>query len=203
MAVDTLDKQLAALRDGDQTIADALATLETKLEAWLSAMRDGQASIAAALKEVDGLENSEVTADLHAAPPSTPAEEPSAPAEEPPIVQDAPDRVPESQPEATAERSHGLFQTPVRAGPVTEADAHELEPEDQAVEQAPPEDDEALLAELDEETATLIRVKRRLSNNTRSVRELLDEMRTERDPGRGKPQQRTRWWRRPNERQSD
>jgi ElaB/YqjD/DUF883 family membrane-anchored ribosome-binding protein len=39
------------------------------------------------------------------------------------------------------------------------------------------EEDEALLASLDAETANLVRVKRRLAGNRRSVRELLEELR--------------------------
>jgi hypothetical protein len=40
------------------------------------------------------------------------------------------------------------------------------------------EEDEALLASLDAETANLVRVKRRLAGNRKSVRELLEELRS-------------------------
>jgi hypothetical protein len=80
-------------------------------------------------------------------------------------------------------------------------EADQLPPEgDAGADERPaPEDDEALLAGLDEETAKLIRVKQRLSGGTQSVRELLEQVQTEHDPKLDKPQQRSRWWRRSNE----
>lgn len=61
-------------------------------------------------------------------------------------------------------------------------------------EQQQREDDEELLSTLDPEVATSIRVKRRLGNNTRSIRELLDEYEQEQGTGKGQPR-RKRWWR--------
>lgn len=66
-------------------------------------------------------------------------------------------------------------------------------PKPQAADHAPEtpsagqsdEDGEALLATLDTDTANWIRVKRRLTGNRRSVRELLDEFRAQRGAPKG------------------
>ncbi len=56
------------------------------------------------------------------------------------------------------------------------------------------EEDESLLSTLDPEVATAIRIKRRLGDRTRSVRELLDEYEQEQEASK-KESQRKRWWR--------
>ena len=97
-----------------------------------------------------------------------------------------------------------MFQTTVPIRGVPKPERRKPADGTEASGSASLEEDEALLAELDEETARQIRVKRRLCNNERSVRELLDELQGEHEPGETRSQQqRNRWWRRPNERQSD
>jgi hypothetical protein len=77
----------------------------------------------------------------------------------------------------------------------------ELQPKNESPKESSglTEEDEALLAELDEKTAMLIQVKRRLSNNTRGVRELLEELKAERKRGEGRTKH-SQWWRPSNER---
>ncbi|MBU0637572.1 MAG: hypothetical protein KKB50_01805 [Planctomycetes bacterium] len=198
-----MDKQLATLRDGDDSIAGALAGVETQLAAWLSAMREGQAAIVAGLRPIDPVGEPTVTPVSQAAPPPTPSDETKEPVTEKPAAVNEPDSVGVSEPGQAAPRSSRLFQTPVPRGGGIKADDRAPEVVAGADGQPSQEDDEALLAQLDEETASLIRVKRRLGSNKRSVRELLDELRAGHEPGGAKSQQRTRWWRRPNERQSD
>lgn len=67
---------------------------------------------------------------------------------------------------------------------------------------APPLDGEALLATLDEDTANAIRVKRRLTHGRRSVRDLLEELRSTPAPAAAEAapaQKKPRWWRRRDE----
>jgi hypothetical protein len=214
MDADAVDKQLAALRAGDETIADALAKLETQLTAWLSVMRDGQAAIVAGLTRTPPAEAPPGAPDVpqpseapDGAEASAPREELAAdviePAPETPDVAREPESSAESEPQPKAAPGGGMFQTsvPIRGVPKPERP----KPADASESGAPAfsKEDEELLAELDEETARLIRVRRRLCNNERSVRELLDELQGEREPDETRQQQRNRWWRRPNEQQSD
>lgn len=64
---------------------------------------------------------------------------------------------------------------------------------------ATPEDDETLLKSLDEDTANAIRVKRRLIGEKRTVRELLEEIRSARPAVREAGPNRKRRWRRRND----
>ena len=203
MGADTVDNQLAALRDGDDSIAGALTAVETQLAAWLSAMREGQAAIVAGLRPIDPVGEPTVAPVSQASQPPTLSDETKEPVTEEPAAVNEPDSVGVSEPGQAAVGGSRLFQTPVPSGGDVKADDRAPEVVAGADGQPSQEDDEALLAQLDEETASLIRVKRRLGSNKRSVRELLDELRPEHKPGGDKPQQRTRWWRRPHERQSD
>jgi hypothetical protein len=218
MGADTVEKQLGALRDGDETIAGALSELDAKLTEWLSAMRAGQAAIVTGLappgtdaaQAVSGgaaaSEGASPGADAPAAP--TPSEaEAGAPTE--------PEAIAEPETGARTRRGGGIFDTPVRAGGGEESGRGKKERSGRdngtaagtgqtaagPSESELGEDDEALLAELDEETASAVRVKRRLSNNQRSVRELLEEIRAERKAGDDRARPRTQWWRRTHEQQ--
>lgn len=94
----------------------------------------------------------------------------------------------------------------VRAPDTTTTDASPSPPVDPLAEQAPatgaapaPDaaaEDEALLAQLDPETANALRVKRRLTGNRKSIRQLLDEMQASGGPGTPPPAAKSkRWWR--------
>ncbi len=209
MSADSVNKRMEALREGDQAITHALSELDTKLAAWVAAMEQGQGLIA------HGLEQSVAAVDEEPVAVG-PAESEEAVAEiaEVAEVAEAGEVVEASEsvtePEAVEdmetvesiefeESASGMFQIPRQA----RATAESGEPEASAPESGADseEDDEALLAQLDEETAKMIRVKRRLCNNQRSVRELLAEVQREEPPAEGHSQQRKQWWRLGHERQ--
>ncbi len=178
MKNEALEKQLSALREGDQVIADKLGELDDQLAAWMTAMRAGQTVIVDGLADlaarVTGPTEPTETRDPEAEPPGDVATDASREA----TGQDAVDEDP-------VDDEIGLFESPVLP---TE------QPEPAGLTQQ--EEDEALLAELDTETATLIRVKRRLSNKPRSVRELLEEIRAEQGRAQTEKKETSRWWRR-------
>lgn len=219
MGANTVDKQLGALREGDEAIAGALSELDTKLTEWLSAMRAGQAALECGLLEESGREG-EAPAEPHAPASSqtVAASEPAStgagqvpldgeagtPSEPdvvaPPVSAARKDTDPDLHRDGTRSGG-GMFETPAPTGGNVPANGPEHRAETASDVRPSPEDDEALLAQLDEETASAIRVKRRLSNNQRSVQELLEEIRAEQKPTDGKTQPRTQWWRRANEQQ--
>lgn len=103
-------------------------------------------------------------------------------------------------------------------GQVTDAHAHgsrlfqggavqarPSEPDPGGAEETQPlsEEDERLLARLDPATANMIRVRRRLTGNRRSVRQLLEELGPEarKDDGSAAGGKNKRWWRRGHEQQ--
>jgi hypothetical protein len=179
MSETTVQERMAALRTDDGLIEGAVAELNTKLAAWVAAMRRGQAALLD-----DGVR-------VSAAPTGEACSK---------------------QPTASCEQRHG---TAIRrggklfAGQVPTSTAAEYHRPTSGAptpalthEAASPadDDDEALLAGLDAETASAIQVKRRLAGNQRSVRELLDEIRSEESAAKQAESERTRWWRRGNER---
>jgi len=204
MGADTIEKQLGALREGDETIAGALSELDAKLTEWLSALRAGQVAV------VTGLEPPGADA-AQTVPGGAAASEAASTGAGAPSESEV-----AGQPGAGARtrRGSGMFDTPVRVGGGEESgNCNGQSGKDDGTgagagqiaagpsELGLGEDDEALLAELDEETATAIRVKRRLSNNQRSVRELLEEIRAERKAADDQGRPRTQWWRRAHEQQ--
>ncbi len=211
MGADIVDKQIAALRDGGESIAGALSDLDAKLTEWLAAMQEGQAAVVDGLTWVaDTLEAgapaetasvAEVTAELETVPEDESVSKGEAVSRSEAVVAAEPE--PEPEPPPVAKPGRGMFQKPVRAVGDADSDAPAAGPESEQPgdESASAEDDEALLASLDEETASAIRVKRRLSNDKRSVRELLEELQAERPKSKGTTQQRGQWWRRGNEQQ--
>jgi len=204
MSSHSLDNQFAALREGDALVAGALTELEAKLAQWLSAMREGQAVISDGLGRLD---DAPATPEPRRALPEDAHEPAEAPADETPAA-DAVEAVVEQpvtaaapvddEPEAEVESVGGMFQMPSDdAGRETEQNVAGAAGDN--VEPPEPEDDETLLASLDDETAAEIRVKRRLCNNRRSVRELLEEMKNEKPAQDEKTRQRKSWWRKTNE----
>ena len=171
MGADTLHSQLEALREGDEAIASELADLDAKLREWLEAMRSGQARLVAVLTRSDSGESEHATDDPMAA-----GTEPT--------------------PDESTERRQRLFQTETPSVGVQEPVGAFAADEPTTEEPVSSADDEALLAELDEETAKLVRLKRRMSGKRRGVRELLEEIRTERKPAAPRENQRSHWWRR-------
>jgi len=180
MGETTVQERMAALRTDDGLIEGAVAELDTKLAAWLAAMREGQTALTGGVGRSSAATNED--ARLERAIAGSP-----------------------EQHQGTAVR-HGskLFEGQVPAVTVAGRDRPISEtptlPSRDEVSCSEDEDDEALLASLDAQTASAIRVKRRLADNRRSVRELLEEIRSERPPGEATDSQRTGWWRRSNER---
>lgn len=98
---------------------------------------------------------------------------------------------------ARPQRGHGLLTTPVTQHPdAGSALGHESQAA--AAETLPAGDEEeALLATLDERTAALVRIRRRLSMNRKSIRECLAEIQHEERSAGAKPEtpvKKPGWW---------
>lgn len=187
MDATTIDSRIAALHADDGVIEQSFAELDARLVEWLVAMREGQTALLVGVRQV-------------IATPET-----DSAAEHPPPADDEP------EPNAALQRGSGLFRQDRgnessldTGGPETEHESGKTGPDPLPSETAPADsevaapkvdDDEALLSSLDPETANTIRVKRRLTGNKRTVRELLDEMRSGRTGGKEADPQRKRWWR--------
>ena len=191
MSADSVNQRLETLREGDQAIVYALSELDTRLAAWVTAMEQGQSLIARGLElksagvAVEAEVSAPVVAELVEAASSAAEPETAEREEDVAAVE-------------FEESASGMFQVPKRDHTATESAENEAGAE---LGEFGVEDDETLLAQLDEETAKIIRVKRRLCNNQRSVRELLVEYQREERPAKGQAQQRKQWWRLGNERQ--
>jgi len=170
-------QQRIALLGEDGSIPAALRELDRKLSSWLEVMSRAQT----ALRD-------------RAQPQAVP--QPTG-------------RAAQSETPARPATSRGMFVvSDPQALPSGRADARRKTPGKvgrRAPPAAPPEvaalgaEEEALLATLDEETATAIRVKRRLGG-TKSVRELIEEATaTESAPGSGRKSGKKGWWRRNDE----
>ena len=170
----TLHKQIAALRDDDGLIAQALSDLDTTLATWLTVMLEGQTAMLAQFRRND-------------TPADAPTIERSDTVDSPPKQPDSPgSRLFRGSASSTVNLDH---KPPISETPNVTPDNATMTPDD----------DEELMASLDIETASVIRVKRRLSNNTKSVRELLDELGIEQSSSKGANPRRSRWWRKDNE----
>ena len=188
MDATTIDSRIAALHADDGVIEQGLAELDARLAAWLVAMREGQTALLSGVRQVIA------------------TSETDSAAEHPPPADDEP------EPSAALQRGSGLFrqdrenESSLGTGePETKHESGKTGPDPLPSETVPADnevvapkvdDDEALLSSLDLETANAIRVKRRLTGNKRTVRELLGEMQSGRAHGKEADVQRKRWWRR-------
>lgn len=96
------------------------------------------------------------------------------------LLSDA-DRIAAAEPtqDSDSRRGAGLFEGRVpELDPEHDQQGPALPPVSEDSPPATTEEDEALLTALDAETANAVRVKRRLTGNRRSVRELLEELRS-------------------------
>lgn len=172
----------------DGSIAQALTDLEAKLEAWSAAMRAAEASLAELSAEsrrrveaedrheIDRTVADDAVGEADGAAAECPVASDDTVAEpiagDPDLVsteaQVEPEEVEETQPE-----SESIEVATVEAD-VGEAGVDSEEASDPS-RGASEDDDEALLATLDSETAKAIRVMRRLAPEKKSVRELLSE----------------------------
>ena len=204
---------IAGLPAEDGALDRALADVDAKLTTWLAAM-------SAALRAADATpeqppaattgDSPEQAPDCSAVGPPTDgtadvdaaaAEAPATPAATPPDTRPAETDPAQAAAPASAEDAQGSASTDLPAPgdelPGEPAESTNCEQsESTTCEQPESADDEQLLASLDEQTQAVIRVKRRLFGDQKSVRELLDEMS---QPGSvqqtTKPQPK-RWWRR-------
>lgn len=150
MNAEFVKAKLGALCRREEEVATRLATLDVELDAWLAAMQSGRAVMRVAIRRYAEL-----------------------------AAEDARMR---DLPAAAEGRRGGLFTTSATAGPKAVGGANSdvgagqrATPEETKPASASTDDDEALLAQLDEEMARQIRVRHRLSGKTRSVRALVDE----------------------------
>lgn len=190
--MDTTDFK-AALVDvpaDDGAIGQALDELDARITAWISAVSEAQSALAGlAQLEARGAELAAAravaatAAELSATAPAAPAAEAETPALEAasPASASPPADSP-AEAAAAAKKAGGL-----RIGHLTEKKPpapavrkgimvyEEEAPELEKPAPAATDEDEALLAQLDPQLARQIRIKRRLCNNTKSVRQLLEE----------------------------
>jgi hypothetical protein len=186
----------------DGAIQKAFEILDAQMDAWLSAMRridvalkeraetqpetpeveTPDAAIAAAVvakPRVEAVASASVNAPVvekAASPEPTKSVEPIA-------------AQPHAAPAAVAMKEPEPVSTVAAAAPACEPVAHT------AVPAAPENDDETLLASLDQETAKAIRVMRRLSVSRKSVRELLAEYQAKQAQQPAAGEKKSRWWR--------
>jgi hypothetical protein len=169
------------LKPDDGSIARHLEELEERLNAWLRAMSEAQAELAA---ESQRSAAADVPPSADAAPQPDPLPAPEPPVETGPqpvsplLAPPSSDTPPHAPPEPVSETK-------------PDETATHFVPAAEPFETQESDEDEALLASLDEKTAMAIRVRRRLGTN-KSVHELLDEIR-ENPPG--EPDKPRRWWR--------
>lgn len=192
-------RQLAAARDAAGAVMESMRANETPAAADVTPTVEPEAAVIA---EADSSAADEPRTALICEPPTPVAKEPPMPAtaeaasvSEPSpevgaMIEVADTRV--NKPEAGS--SGGMFR---KSAVVPDEPTPVDEPPMSADGTRPgsPEDDEALLATLDEQTLAAIRVKRRLGGTRRSVRELLEEIQCEKPAVKDKPQQRKSWWR--------
>ncbi len=197
---DTKAQGKIVLPTDDGGIAQALSQLDAQLDEWIGALRDGVATMAEVARQP--------APDLQFPEPE--------PAPEPEPVQAAPEPAPPVEVAPEQPVVEPVAEAPTIEVPaVTEtkpAKKRGRKPAKPKTKQAEPEPsaeptpigegedpDEALLDSLDPDTAKAIRVKRRLTGNKRSVRELLDELEGESGKRRRKSSesdsQRKGWWR--------
>lgn len=212
MDLASLTTRLAALRDGDEALGRALTEQEARIERWLEAVRGGQSALIEAWRElesvceasssaepvetttVDEVRNDEST--ITEITKTEVTAEKAATVNEATAATEPAGITAESTAETKTRRSRegGLFKR-AEAEPAEETAGQSSSGkagEDAGVTQ---EDEEALLASLDEQTLAAVRVKRRLYGKQRSLREILDEVRREKPAAKDKPPQRKSWWR--------
>ncbi len=151
MDTTTFQNQLAILGADARALGERLAELDAKLGAFLTAVHAGQSALLTLARRV--------------APNAVRPKGGSAL-----TVRSVGGTTPQPEPASVSDRSPGR---PEPTGSTSGAAAARP-----AVDSAA---DEALLRELDTQTANIIRVRRRLSGGRRSVRELLEEYRAARE----------------------
>ena len=180
----------------DGAIQRAFEQLDAQMSTWLAAMERAHGALQAEPAREAGPADRAVAsapAELVAVQPAAPpaaleaVPEPEVNAAPEPVAPEAADPGAGSVPRIPAAETRADIQaTPPPGAPVA------------APAEAPrsPNDDEALLATLDEETAKAIRVMRRLSMNQKSVRQLLEEYQSGNGGQAAAAADKKSWWRR-------
>lgn len=209
-----VERPRLAITANDDAIGHALEALDCKLDAWLAALmlwhdrHSGEADASPRSPDGAATRTNQPDSPAQAGPTTVTREskrkEGKAPA--PHAVQPSTQACAPAQAEApdgaSAAGSRDVVQARLPVGDETVGPAAcdsggAAASSDEAIAPSAPavDEDEALLATLDPETARAIRVMRRLSDNKRSVRDLLAEM--EANKTRPKPieTRRKSWWR--------
>lgn len=152
---------IAAVPPEDEAIASTLAELDQQLDAWARAVEEVQAALGEAASQV-------------AADPAGAAAKSPPSAESKATVAPAGTEV-TSERLASAVASDGLRTEPVASVEEVAAQTKQSAARADAAAKASAAEDERLLASLDPKKAKAIRIRRRLSNNSKSVHELLAE----------------------------
>ncbi|GMU21768.1 MAG: hypothetical protein AMXMBFR13_18570 [Phycisphaerae bacterium] len=205
-----------SLPPDDGTIGRALADVETRLAAWAAAMTTAQSSLVSlaqrepvppavnpAHPEADRPEEQSAAAETETGNPAQPQRAPTSAEGFVPPLGDEQNGEPANPEPGTdlmvsAPGPAVLDTTPVAQEPepavVAAIEDVTAEASANAAETPVEDDDEALLASLDEETAKAIRVMRRLTFEKKKVRELLEEYRqTQAKPTPGEGRKKS-WW---------
>jgi hypothetical protein len=170
MDTTTADIALAGVPQDDGSIARALEDADARFEAWSDAMFQAQDSLS---------EWAARSADRAAEPQS-----PSAPPETA-TTEDQAYPLPEREPAGAGETRLDA----AAPAEVPEAPGEAEPPAGQA-----DEDEEALMAALDAETAAAVRVMRRITSSGKSVRELIEEYQSAPVSAAGTHPPKRSWW---------
>jgi len=177
----------------DGRIAHALEAVEQRLDAFIHALRDMQVQAAPPSPRITA-ESKQVNKSIDAEVPSPPGVKDEARIRQP----DGPAPVQEETftPDSGSINAKSVHETEEKAENTGTTTPHcrdqstdvklrsSKRNESQRVSNISSNDEESLLNSLDEETASAIRVMRRLSMGTKTVRELLDEYNTMRKDDR-------------------
>lgn len=153
----------------DLGVREQLASVSDQLRVWLEAVERADEVIRKTLAAGGGIKDRKPLTSSKSGRGAQKASEP--------VTTQPPDQRPPPSPDAAG---------PPAAPPVAAAAA--------PPPQEPALDDEQLLATLDEETANMIRVRRRLEGNRRSVRECLAELRASKPGGSRGEGKKGGWW---------
>lgn len=177
----------------DGSIERALAEVDARLAAWSAAMTEAQAALAhtaepSAEPAVETAEAESQAAKGQAA--ETQASETQEPESSTSGSRTAPDNCLENAASPIIDKS----EPSTTDEPVSSQADDAAPPASRPAQQAAEENDEAMLASLDEETAQGIRVLQRLSPYKRSVHELLEEYRLTKSVAASSPTRKSSWW---------
>ena len=154
----------------DAAIGLALDDLDTKIEAFSTAMQAGLGALRSAADRAWQDQRSKADSSATADIPNAPAGEPA-----PAAVKPAAKAIKTEATEEPAKPIPVVRAAEKPAGPQVVKFRPNAASEPEPARPAEVDEDEALLATLDPKVAKAIRIKRRLCNNKKSVRELLDE----------------------------